>query len=61
LKGLIMLCFSRKKEESVIIGDLIKVTVLDIRGNKVKLGFEAPSEVPIHREEIWKAIHQDRK
>jgi len=56
-----MLCFSRKKEESVIIGDLIKVTVLDIRGNKVKLGFEAPSEVPIHREEIWKAIHQDRK
>jgi len=48
-----MLVFTRKKEERVIIGDGIKVVVIEIRGDKVRLGFEAPSGVPIDREEIW--------
>ena len=47
-----MLVLSRKPNESVILGSNIKVTVLDIRGDKVRLGFEAPNSVPIHREEV---------
>lgn len=44
-----MLVLSRKKDESIVIGDNIVVTVIEIRGNKVRLGIEAPEEVPIHR------------
>jgi carbon storage regulator len=47
-----MLVLSRKINESVIIDDRIKVTVIEIRGDRIKLGFEAPGEVPIHREEV---------
>ena len=47
-----MLVFSRKRGEEILIGDGIKVTVLEIRGNQVKLGFVAPAEAPICRKEI---------
>lgn len=48
-----MLVLSRLIDESVIIGDNIKVTIVDVRGNKVRLGFEAPKDVEIFRQEIW--------
>ena len=53
-----MLVLSRKKKESIIIGDGIVLTVIEIRGDKVRLGFEAPKEVPIHRQEVYDAIHR---
>ena len=49
-----MLVLTRKPEESVVIGDgLCVVTVTEIRGDKVRIGFEAPSHIPIHRKEVW--------
>lgn len=48
-----MLVLSRKQNERVIIGDQVAVTVVEIRGDRVKLGFIGPQEVPIHREEIY--------
>jgi carbon storage regulator len=47
-----MLVLSRKRGEGIIIGDGVTVTILDVQGGRVKLGFAAPAEVPIHREEI---------
>lgn len=57
-----MLVLSRKKNESIIIGDQetlgfeIKIVVVEIRGDKVRLGIEAPKSVPVHREEVYRAI-----
>jgi len=52
-----MLLFTRKEQELIIIGDgLIKILVSSINGKQVKIGIEAPKEVPIHREEIYKEI-----
>ncbi len=51
-----MLVLSRKKDESIVINDNIVVTVIDIRGDKVRLGFDAPKDVPIHRREVYDAI-----
>ncbi len=48
-----MLVLSRKQGESVVIGGEIEVTVLEVRGNRVKLGFQGPAEVPIHRKEVF--------
>ena len=54
-----MLVLSRKKNESIIINDHIVVTVVEIRGDKVRLGIEAPKEVSVHRREVYEAIrHQ---
>lgn len=53
-----MLVLSRKKFESILIGDGIKVTIVEIRGDKVRLGIEAPKEVAVHREEIAEAIQR---
>lgn len=52
-----MLVLSRKKNESIVIDDQIKITVVEIRGDKVRLGIEAPREVPVHRSEVYNAIH----
>ena len=53
-----MLVLSRQKGESIRIGD-IQVTVVEIRGGKVRLGVEAPLDVPVHREEVWVAIQKE--
>ena len=52
-----MLVLSRKKNESIIINNDIIVTVVEIRGDKVRLGIVAPKEVPVHRQEVFEAIH----
>jgi len=58
-----MLVLSRKNQESVVIGGsdafhrLLKVTVLDIQGTNVRLGFEVDASVPVHRLEVWERIH----
>ena len=51
-----MLVLSRKKNESIMIDDRIKIVVVEIRGDKVRLGVEAPKEVPVHRQEVYDAI-----
>ncbi len=54
-----MLVLSRQRNESIIIGDNIIITVVDIRGDKVRLGIEAPSEIPVHRKEVYDAIKRE--
>ncbi len=51
-----MLVLSRKKNESIIINNDITIVVVEIRGDKVRLGVEAPKEVPVHRREVYDAI-----
>ncbi len=51
-----MLCLSRKQGESVRIGHDVTVTIVEIRGDKIRLGIEAPKDVPVHRQEIYEAI-----
>ena len=51
-----MLVLSRQRDESIMIGDDIVITVVDIRGDKVRLGIQAPTEIPVHREEVYEAI-----
>lgn len=55
-----MLVLSRHKDESIIISDNIVVTVIEIRGDKVRLGVEAPIDITVHREEVYKAIQKDK-
>ena len=54
-----MLVLSRKAEESMFIGDDIKITVLDIRGGQVRIGITAPQDSKIHREEVYERISQE--
>jgi len=51
-----MLVLSRKKNESIVINDDISIVVVEIRGDKVRLGVEAPKEIPVHRREVYDAI-----
>jgi len=55
-----MLVLSRGKDESIMIGDEVKVTVVRIRGNKVRLGITAPKSVPVHRKEVYEIIRRNR-
>ena len=55
-----MLVLSRQRDESIFIGDNIKITIVDIRGDKVRLGIEAPSEIPVHRQEVYEAIQREQ-
>lgn len=55
-----MLVLSRKQDEKIMIGDQITLMVISIQGDKVRLGIEAPKEVSIHREEVYRAIQQER-
>ncbi len=52
-----MLVLSRKKNESIVINNDITITVVEIRGDKVRLGIVAPKDVPVHRQEVYEAIH----
>lgn len=53
-----MLVLSRKKNESIVINNDIRIVVVEIRGDKVRLGVEAPREVPVHRREVYEAIQR---
>lgn len=55
-----MLVLSRKKGEKIVIGDLVTLVVMDIRGDKVRLGVDAPKEVTVHRREVYDAIQRER-
>lgn len=55
-----MLILTRRINEVIMINEDIKITILDIDGNQVHIGFEAPKEVSIHREEIWQRIQADK-
>ena len=56
-----MLVLSRKKNESIIINGTILIKVVEIRGEKVRLGFEAPKEVTVHRQEVYETILEEEK
>jgi carbon storage regulator len=55
-----MLVLSRKKNESIVINNDITIVVVEIRGDKVRLGVEAPKEIPVHRREVYDAIRQSQ-
>ena len=54
-----MLVLSRQRDESIIIGDNVQITVVDIRGDKVRLGIVAPAEISVHRKEVYDAIQRE--
>ena len=54
-----MLVLSRKKNESIVINNDITIVVVEIRGDKVRLGVEAPKEIPVHRREVYEAIRRN--
>ncbi len=56
-----MLVLSRQRDESIIIGDNVVVTIVDVRGDKVRLGIEAPIEIPVHRQEVYEAIQRENR
>lgn len=56
-----MLVLSRQRDESIVIGDKVVVTIVDIRGDKVRLGIEAPGEIPVHRQEVYQAIQRESR
>jgi carbon storage regulator len=55
-----ILVLSRKRDERIIIGDNISIMVIEIRGDKVRLGIDAPKDIPVHREEVAKAIKREK-
>ena len=56
-----MLVLSRHRDESIMIGDDVVVTIVDIRGDKVRLGIDAPSDIPVHRQEVYDAIQRENR
>jgi carbon storage regulator len=56
-----MLVLSRHRDESIMIGDNVVVTIVDIRGDKVRLGIDAPKEIPVHRQEVYEAIRRENE
>jgi carbon storage regulator len=56
-----MLVLSRQKDESIMIGDDVEITIVDVRGDKVRLGITAPRSIPVHRKEVYNAIQQEKK
>lgn len=56
-----MLVLSRQRDETIMIGDDIELTVVDIRGDKVRIGIKAPPEVPVHRKEVYDAIKRENE
>ncbi len=56
-----MLVLSRQKDESIMIGDDVEITIVDVRGDKVRLGITAPKSIPVHRKEVYEAIQREKK
>jgi carbon storage regulator len=56
-----MLVLTRKKDQSIIVGDDIEITIIDIQGDQVRLGINAPKNVSIHRKEIYTEIQNENK
>jgi carbon storage regulator len=55
-----MLVLSRHRDESIMIGDTSVITVVDVRGDKVRLGIDAPTDIPVHRQEVYDAIQREK-
>ena len=55
-----MLVLSRQKDESIMIGDDVEITIVDVRGDKVRLGITAPKQISVHRREIYDAIQREK-
>ena len=55
-----MLVLSRQKDESIMVGDNVEITIVDVRGDKVRLGITAPKEIPVHRREVYEAIKREK-
>ena len=55
-----MLVLSRQRDESIMIGDDVEITIVDVRGDKVRLGISAPKKIPVHRREIYDAIQREK-
>ena len=56
-----MLVLSRQRDETIMIGDDVEITIVDIRGDKVRLGITAPTSVPVHRKEVYEAIKRENR
>ncbi len=56
-----MLVLSRQKDESIMIGDDVEITIVDVRGDKVRLGITAPRSIAVHRREVYDAIQREKK
>lgn len=56
-----MLVLSRQRDETIMIGDDVEITVVDIRGDKVRLGISAPRSLPVHRKEVYEAIKAENQ
>ena len=56
-----MLVLSRQRDETIVIGDDIEVTIVDIRGDKVRLGINAPKSIPVHRKEVYDEVQLYRE
>ena len=55
-----MLVLTRQRDETIMIGDDIEITVVDIRGTKARLGINAPPHIPVHRKEVYEAIKREK-
>jgi carbon storage regulator len=55
-----MLVLSRQRDESIMIGDNVEIIIVDVRGDKVRLGITAPKDIPVHRREIYDAIQREK-
>ena len=55
-----MLVLSRQKDESIMIGDEVEITIVDVRGDKVRIGVTAPRSVSVHRKEVYDAIQKEK-
>lgn len=55
-----MLVLSRRRDESIMVGEDIEVVIINVHGKKVRLGITAPKHIPVHRKEIYEAIHREK-